>query len=96
MADFFLFVNSTLILMQKSPNHAGLPNNLRKLLSQTLFFSLNHTTKFKWNFLKKSCTGNCKNLHAMSKLSLPSETEKTCLFFIDEVQPLIFLAMNFV
>jgi len=47
----------------------------RKLLSQTPFFSLNYTTKFKWNFLKKGSTGISKNLHARSRHSLLSEFE---------------------
>ena len=42
-----------------------------------LFFSLNYTTKFKWNCLKKPWTGISKNLNARSRHSVFSESEKT-------------------
>ena len=40
------------------------------------FFSLNFTTKFRWNFLKNDLTGLSKNLHASSTQSLLSESVK--------------------
>ena len=60
-------------------------------MSQTPFSSLNYSTKFKCNFLKKKgSTGISKNLHASSKHSLLLESEKKPVsvfktYFIAEV-----------